>query len=330
MKHAALTVFVCPRCKGSLRVDVSRQEGAEIVDGRLTCQACDATYSVSDGVPRFVNRGAYASSFGRQWHWFRTVQLDSHTGQDHSARAFRGSTGWSDEDVRGRLVLDAGVGAGRFAECAANAGGVVFGVDLTSAVDAAYENIGRRENVHLAQADIFALPFRDGQFDRAYSIGVLHHTPNPPDAFAHVARTVKPEGQFAVYLYARYGPDHHATDLIRRVTTRLPVRAVLAASTVAIPLYYLYRVPGLRRVLPMVLPLSTFPNWKWRWLDTFDWYSPRYQFKYLYPEVFRWFRANGFGELELFDEPIRMRGTRLPLSQPDAAESQSFARVVAS
>jgi SAM-dependent methyltransferase len=310
MKHAALTVFVCPRCKGSLRVDVSRQEGAEIVDGRLTCQACDATYSVSDGVPRFVNRGAYASSFGRQWHWFRTVQLDSHTGQDHSARAFRGSTGWSDEDVRGRLVLDAGVGAGRFAECAANAGGVVFGVDLTSAVDAAYENVGRRENVHLAQADIFALPFRPGTFDRAYSIGVLHHTPDTELAFARVATAVREGGQMAVYLYARYGPTARASDAIRRVTTRLPTRLLLGLTTLAIPLYYVYRVPGVGLVLRLALPISYDRHWRWRWLDTFDWYSPRYQWKFLYPEVFRWFRANGFHDVELFDGPIRMRGAK--------------------
>jgi hypothetical protein len=32
--------------------------------------------------------------------------------------------------------------------------------DLTTAIDAAYRNIGRRDNVHLIQADIFALPFR--------------------------------------------------------------------------------------------------------------------------------------------------------------------------
>ena len=42
----------------------------------------------------------------------------------------------------------------------------------------AFDNIGRRENVHLVQADIFKPPFREGAFDHAYSIGVLHHTPD--------------------------------------------------------------------------------------------------------------------------------------------------------
>jgi hypothetical protein len=48
------------------------------------------------------------------------------------------------------------------------------------------------------------------------------------------------------------------------------------------------------------------PDWRWRWLDTFDWYTPTYQWKFLYPEVFRWFRENGFEDVELFDGPIRM------------------------
>ena len=62
--------------------------------------------------------------------------------------------------------------------------------------------------------------------------------------------------------------------------------------------------------LGMVCPISQHPDWRWRWLDTFDWYSPKYQWKVLYPEVFRWFQSNGFRDVELFDEPIRMRGSK--------------------
>ena len=55
------------------------------------------------------------------------------------------------------------------------------------------------------------------------------------------------------------------------------------------------------------------PHWRWRWLDTFDWYTPTYQAKYLYPEVFRWFRENGFEVVDLPDGPVRVTGVkRLP------------------
>ena len=129
-------------------------------------------------------------------------------------------------------------------------------------------------------------------------------------AFARIAETVRPSGQLAVYVYARYGGGHYGPDLIRAVSTRLPAPIMLALSTAAIPLYYVYRIPVLGKLLHLFAPISMLPDWRWRWLDTFDWYTPRYQSKHLYPEVFRWFRDNGFHDVAIFDEPIRMRGVK--------------------
>ena len=311
MKPALLDILVCPGCQKALELRSDVHKGLEVLEGALRCPGCGRDYPIVAGVPRFVDTGAYASSFGRQWHWFRRVQLDSMSGRSESEKTLAATTGWTEEDYRGRLVLDAGVGAGRFAEVVADKGGDVVGVDLSRAIDAAYQNIGHRPNVHLVQADIFAMPFRDGTFDLAYSVGVLHHTPDTAGAFARVAAAVRRGGAMAVYLYARYGPSHRFSDAIRVLTTRLPFSVLRALSAAAIPLYYAYKLPGVGGVLRIVAPISLHPDWRWRWLDTFDWYSPRYQWKHLYPEVFRWFRANGFGDVEVFDEPIRMRGVKL-------------------
>jgi uncharacterized protein YbaR (Trm112 family)/ubiquinone/menaquinone biosynthesis C-methylase UbiE len=327
MKASALDVIVCPACRNELELSVNAKEGAEIMEGRLACKRCGRHYPIRKGVPRFVPEDAYAESFGYQWNWFRTVQLDSINKTSESEEALRGSTGWGDEEYKGRRLLDAGVGAGRFADRASLKGAEVYGVDLTMAVDAAFRNIGRRPNVHLFQADIFALPFREQTFDLAYSIGVLHHTPDPREAFARVAATVKPCGRFAVYMYARYGPSHKASDAIRIVTTRLPLKLMWALSTVAIPLYYLYRMPVVGKAFRLAAPISMEREALWRWLDTFDWYTPKYQFKYLYPEIFRWFRDNGFHDVEIFDGPIRMSGKKLADS---GAGVRTLPRLVAS
>lgn len=311
MKPSALEILVCPACKTSLSLRDEQRRGSEIVEGVLDCTRCRAWYPVVRGVPRFVKADSYAQSFGRQWNWFRTVQLDSMNGTRRSEEALNAATGWADSDYNGALILDAGVGAGRFADCAARKGAVVFGVDLSVAIDAAYENIGRLENVHLVQADIFAMPFRDGTFDRAYSIGVLHHTPDPRGAFDRVAAAVKPGGNLAVYLYHRYGFGPRFSDFWRAITTRLPLSLMAILAMAAIPLYYIYRLPIIGTLLQTVLPISTDPHWRWRWLDTFDWYTPRYQWKFLYPEVFRWFRENQFRDVEIFDDPIRMSGVKV-------------------
>ena len=60
-------------------------------------------------------------------------------------------------------------------------------------------------------------------------------------------------------------------------------------------------MPGVPR------PLPAAPAGQWRGVD---WYTPTYQSKYLYPEVFRWFRETGFDVVDLLDGPIRMSGVK--------------------
>lgn len=289
---------------------MQREAGGEIEEGSLACERCGAAYPIVRGVPRFVNEEAYAGSFGKQWNWFRTVQIDSLNGGDASQRTLAATSGWTAADYAGRRVLDAGAGAGRFADVVARLGGEVVAVDLSQAVEAAWQNIGRRPGVHVVQADIFALPLRENSFDLAYSIGVLHHTPDFFAAFANVANMVRPGGGLAVYAYPDYTVGRRFSDLYRRVATRLPAGLMWLLASAAVPLYYLHRAPLLNRILPWLAPISMHPNWRWRWLDTFDWYTPKYQWKLSYPQVYQAFERHGFSDVRLFDEPIRMRGTK--------------------
>jgi hypothetical protein len=145
-----------------------------------------------------------------------------------------------------------------------------------------------------------------------------------------VAVTVKPGGRLAIYVYPRYGPAHRASDVIRIVTTRLPLRVMWAVSAAAVPLYGVYRLPVVGKLLRLAAPISMESDRRWRWLDTFDWYTPRFQSKHLYPEVFRWFRRSGFEDMELFDEPIRMCGTKQPGTESHSVQPGNHRQLVAS
>ena len=59
-----------------------------------------------------------------------------------------------------------------------------------------------------------------------------------------------------------------------------------------------------------MIPMAHNPDAKWRVLDTFDWYSPWYQSKHTYEEVFPWFENCGLEDLHVGLQPIAVTGRR--------------------
>jgi len=296
-------LLICPVCGADLP-DVS----AWANDGHR-CAGCGTSFPIFRGIPRFVASDAYAGSFSFEWNRHRKTQLDSATTRE-SEETFREKTGLSPEDVAGRLVLDVGCGMGRFADVVSRWGGRVVGIDLSLAVEAAQANLGGRENVRILQADLFRLPFRPGTFDIMYTLGVLHHTPDCEKAFRQVVPFVRPGGRVCVWVYGKMGPWEHFARLYRRVTVRMPPRLLHALCHLAIPWYYVCRLPLVGRLLWTLVPISEYPNPDWRVLDTFDWYSPKYQSLHTFPEVYRWFQSEGLVGITLLDFAVAVAGTR--------------------
>ena len=280
-----------------LRTDSA--ENSEIKEGRLTCSRCGKFFPIKNFIPRFVDTDEYLDSFSFEWNTFYDVQMDILNKTDESERTFAWKTGWRPEDLKGKTVLDVGIGAGRFADIVSRWGGEVVGIDLSFAVDAAYRNIGDRTNVHIIQADIFHLPLKKEIFDHTYSIGVLHHTPDTREAFKSVVPFLKKGGGFAVFIYA-HGHYHYFSDIWRKITMKLPIRLLYYLSSVAVPLYYIHKIPFFGKAAQFLLPTANWPDRRWRWLDTFDWYTPKYQWKHTWPEVFQWYKEEGFQDIDLF------------------------------
>src|SRR5262249_3597398 len=214
-------------------------------------------------------------------------------------------------DLAGKLVLDVGCGMGRFAEVTSRWGARVVGIDLSQAVEAAARNLASRE-VTIFQAGVFALPFVPESFDYIYSMGVLHHTPNCEKAFKGLPRLLKPGGGIVIWLYSGYHKWYRMSDVYRRVTRRMNRNLLHRLCYLTIPLYQTHRalrhIPLLGKpasgLLAYMVPMSFNKDPKWRVLDTFDWYSPEYQSKHTYEEVFRWFEDVGLENLHVGEKPI--------------------------
>ena len=179
MHESLKDILRCPNCSGILSMSNVEYTNERIISGRLTCNSCHQSFEIINGIPRFMPEEMYSSSFGFQWKTFYDVQIDVLNNTRESEETFLQKTRLTPQDVQGRILLDAGVGAGRFADVVSRWGcKKVVGVDLSEAVEAAFKNVGDRDNVDILQADILNLPFEKESFDIIYSIGVLHHTPD--------------------------------------------------------------------------------------------------------------------------------------------------------
>jgi SAM-dependent methyltransferase len=280
MNADVLNILRCPRCRETL-VESGDPTG-------LQCQGCGLVVPVARGIPRFAGE-SYTASFGRQWNRY-DVARDA---EDEAT--FPVKTGVAPDALAGLLVLDAGCGGGRYARLAGRHGARVVGVDLSTAVEKAATLCADLPHVSIVQADLLDLPLAEGVFDFAFSIGVLHHSPDPRRAFAQVAARVKPGGRLAVWLYRKNTPPQEwINSALRTVTTRLPARVL---EPVCVGLGVLGGVPVLNRTLNKVVNFSNHPDWTLRVCDSFDWYAPRYQSHHTVAELERWFLEEGFEDL---------------------------------
>lgn len=238
------------------------------------------------------------STYSLQWDRFRIVR------PEEDRATFRSRTGLGADDLAGALVLDAGCGMGRYLRVAAELGARVVGIDLSAAVVAAREVNRDRPGSTFVRGDLLRPPFRDGQFDHIYSLGVLDHTPDPRAAFLALARLLRPGGRIVVWVYPRERPALERIIAIHRaISTRLPLALLVALSRLTAPLGGLKRRllfsrnPLLARtgvaLNVLTIGVSMHPDPEVRVCDTLDWYAPKFMSRHTFDEVAGWFAAAG-------------------------------------
>jgi SAM-dependent methyltransferase/uncharacterized protein YbaR (Trm112 family) len=261
MKPALTSWLRCPDCGNrDLKLEVFTfdrhaevGESPEILEGYLACR-CGACFPIIKGVPRLLPRHLrpalqddYPSFYSR--HGARlpdgtTAPVNGRSAEVRGQRHVMESFGfeWNEfadyknenfddwvaplkpEFFAGKLGVDAGCGAGRHALKAHEYGAEIVAMDLSPAVDAAYLKARTTTRMHVVQGDIFNPPLARETFDFVYSLGVLHHTPDPPRAFQSLVPLLRAGGTMAVMVYASGRPVALGVlAAIRAVTTRLPL-----------------------------------------------------------------------------------------------------------
>lgn len=240
MKERLLDLLACPTCGGDILLAyASHYDGKEIIEGVLTCKKCTREYRIVRGVPRFADltkvesdKAETAQNFGWQWTHF-TQDDPKYTEQ---------FLGWiqpvTPEFFRDKIVLEGGCGKGRHTKLAAEWGAAdVVGIDLGDGVESAFALTRHLPNAHIVQCDIFKLPLKRA-FDYAFSVGVLHHTPEPKRAFLSLAGKVKKGGHVSAWVY---GAENN--EWITRFVD--PVRQGFTSQISQPVLYQLSKLPTL-------------------------------------------------------------------------------------
>ena len=240
MKERLLDLLACPTCGGDiLLAAASKYDGKEIIEGVLTCKKCTREYRIVRGVPRFADLGKIeedkaetAENFG--WQWTHFTQEDKKYADQ--------LLGWlqpvKPEFFEGKVVLEGGCGNGRHTKLAAEWGAAdVVGIDLGDGVESAFALTRGLPNAHIVQCDIFKLPLKK-VFDYAFSVGVLHHTPDPKTAFISLASKVKKGGHISAWIYGAEN-NEWLTKFVN------PIRTGFTSQISQPVLYQLAKLPAL-------------------------------------------------------------------------------------
>ncbi|MCB4756451.1 MAG: class I SAM-dependent methyltransferase [Elusimicrobia bacterium] len=160
--------------------------------------------------------------FGEQWTHF-----PDNEGFYGSSAILRDAIGplFSLSDVAGGRVAEIGSGTGRIVKSLLEAGaGHVWAIEPSEAVPALEKNLaGDRERVTILPIPGEELPL-GLNLDYIFSIGVIHHVPDPRPILKRAHQSLKPKGKLVIWVYGRENnlPYIFLVSALRLITTRMP------------------------------------------------------------------------------------------------------------
>lgn len=267
MMKGLMEYLICPVCGGELFLTELEYNGSVIEEGILHCGSCKIEYPIIKGIPRLLPTELLPKlvsgyeAFLKKHNLARLdeIQFTAYDTDERIAKGFefewkKHSKILSEHEeeflhvlgdviapasLKGKVVLDAGCGQGRFTYFSHKYGAhTIIAFDLGEQVLLASRNLRPYENIHVVQASIYKPPFRS-VFDQIFSIGVIHHLPQPEDAFRILYNLLKERGSLFIWVYG-YSSIIPVIKFLRKFTLNRSVNFNwMAALVFAVPLYFI-------------------------------------------------------------------------------------------
>lgn len=218
-----------------------------------------------------------------------------------------------EENLKNKTLLDIGCGSGRFTKQAALCGAdISFGSDLGESVELAYKLTKDLDNVCIVQADIYHMPFKN-IFDLAYSIGVLHHLPQPQQGFSKLPAVLKPGGKMLIWVYNRRNNKRalYFYEPLRTVLKKLPKPILyklcyLPGGAVHLLNYSTHILNALgASELAKRMPFAYYANFPFNMKlnDAFDVLATPKSNYYFVEDIKKWFGNSNLKEVRAYEHP---------------------------
>lgn len=322
----------------------------EVAEGMIHC-GCGKAYPIIGGVPRFLPDDLQTELMERYPQFFTSYEdkirqqlsdvqrdkLSKLKAQTMSAFGYEW-TQFADYDAQnflelihpvqqnyfaGKLGLDCGCGAGRHMKQAISYGAEMVAMDISWAVEAAFEKNLPSAHAMVVQCDVFNLPFKENRFDFIYSLGVLHHTTNPPKSFDCLVPLLKTGGGIMVWIYSSKRKILlFALKMARLVTLKMPNRALKWTSFTAACIDYgvfiwpykmLRKIGGVSKLIEKITPprIKGYAKYNFHvsytdWFDRLSYPCVNY---YNGDQVRGWYERNGLTNLTISPTgPFAWRG----------------------
>ncbi len=254
--------------------------------------------------------------FGKEWHQFDQTGLSEYEIRSMFQKYFKVFP-WH-LVPKTACGFDMGCGSGRWAKIVSTKVGVLHCIDPSSAIDVAKRNLADSPNCYFHKCSVHQNVLPKKSMDFGYSLGVLHHVPDPYEGIKSCVRMLKPGAPFLVYLYyafdnrrAYYKVIWRLSNFLRILISRLPYRpryllsqglALLVYFPLARLIFFLEKI-GLKSNFIEQLPLAYYRKLSFYTMrtDALDRFGTRLEHRFSKKQIVQMLENAGLENIEFSD-----------------------------